>query len=72
VAYRRNCIGINTKEPMGEADLNGNKTGVFVVKSTTNRNKIILKSANRTATINLESGEMEGFIFDCGTWDSDS
>ena len=72
MAYRRNCIGINTKEPMAEEDLNHNKTGVFVIKSTTNRNKIILKSANKTATIDLESGEMEGFVFDCGTWDSDS
>lgn len=63
ISYRKNQIGIN---------INGiesnHQTAAVVVGSTTGKNLIKLYSANNTATIDLDSGDLEGFVIDGGTW----
>ena len=63
ISYRKNQIGIN---------INGiesnHQTAAVVVGSTTGKNLIKLYNANNTATIDLDSGALEGFVIDGGTW----
>lgn len=61
VSYRQNQIGIN---------INGIETNhtdsAVVIGSTSGKNLIKLISANNTAVINLDTGALDGFIFDGG------
>ncbi len=61
VSYRQNQVGIN---------INGIETNhinsAVVIGSTSGKNLIKLISANKTATINLDTGALDGFIFDGG------
>ena len=61
VSYRQNQVGIN---------INGIETNhinsAVVIGSTSGKNLIKLISANKTATINLDTGALDGFVFDGG------
>ena len=70
VAYRTNCVGINSREPLNDTDLEDNNSGVLVVKTSSGRKTIILSSISNKATIDLETGDLRGFVIDCGSWDS--
>ena len=62
IAYRKNHIGINTKEPSMIGDC------VVIISDYGDRKKIYLNSSNHNAIVDLSSGSIENFIIDCGEW----
>lgn len=62
VAYRKNHIGINTKNLSSISD------GVIVISDYGDRKKIYLNSSDHNSTIDLSSGQITNFVIDCGQW----
>lgn len=65
VSYRRNCLGINTKEPTSK------ENAILVITDYGENNLIYLNSsqrANMPSIINLKTGELSNFYLDGGTW----
>lgn len=60
VALRQNYIGINRR--------NLPSNSVVAIGSSTGRPKIFLLGVSETRYIDIETGEMDGFILDGGTW----
>lgn len=63
IAYRPNFLGINTGAPTGEKVL-------LDINSYNNQEIIYFRHSTGTASINLATMGMSGFIFDCGSWDN--
>jgi hypothetical protein len=69
VAYRENYIGINTNDPNEKEDT------VLAVHGSKGHNKIRLFplkiDGNYSAlmSIDLATGQLDGFVIDGGTWD---
>ena len=63
VAYRSNYLGINTNNPTGNNVL-------LDINSYGDRNKIYLRSSEKSATIDLTTMTITGLNInlDCGTW----
>ena len=73
IAYRQNCIGLNTNNPqyIPSSD-EDNKKAILDIHSY-GENKIIQLlhtsgGTTTTATINLEDFSLREFIIDCGSW----
>lgn len=62
IAYRKNHIGINTKEPSMIGDC------VVAISDYGDRKKIYLNSSSHNAIVDLSSGNIANFIIDCGEW----
>lgn len=60
VALRQNYIGINRRSFPTDS--------VVIIGSTTGRPKIVFQGADSTCFINIETGEIDGFVLDGGTW----
>lgn len=63
VSYRKNLLGINS------SNLENYSNAVLVVGEHSSKNIIYLVSSDGIKTINTTSGELNGFIVNCGTWD---
>ena len=72
IAYRQNCLGINTKDPTNNEDLERPALTInaYNEENDDGHKYIYLTSARNTASINLVTGEQNGFIYhiDCGSW----
>lgn len=63
VSYRKNHLGINTLSPSVHDD------SIVYIGSYGERNKIyFVNSENQIRTIDIESGGINGFVVDCGSW----
>ena len=62
VSYRKNLLGINA------SNLNNYDNAVIVVGEHSSKNIIYLVSSTGVKKINTSTGELDGFIVDCGTW----
>ena len=69
IAYRQNYLGVNTKNPSqnGEKKL---ENPAITISAYNQQNTVYLVSGLNIASINLETGEQTGFIYniDCGSW----
>ena len=63
VSYRKNHLGINTLSPSERED------SIVYVGSYGKRDKLyFVNSENKARTIDIESGGIDGFVVDCGSW----
>lgn len=62
VSYRKNRIGINTVPTFDD--------GALTVSVYQTYNKIYLQNASSSRVINIDTGNMDGFILSGGSWDS--
>lgn len=62
VSYRKNLLGINA------SNLNNYDNAVIVVGEHSSKNIIYLVSSTGVKKINTSTGELDGFIVDCGEW----
>lgn len=62
VSYRKNLLGINA------SNLNNYDNAVIVVGEHSSKNIIYLVSSAGVKKINTSTGELDGFIVDCGSW----
>lgn len=63
VSYRKNHLGINTLSPSAHND------SIVYIGSYEKRNKIyFVSSENQSRIIDIESGGINGFVVDCGSW----
>lgn len=64
ISYRKNHIGINTLSPSAQTD------SIIYMGVYGNRDKIYFVNSNSDKRIlDVETGGLSGFIFDCGSWD---
>ena len=63
ISYRKNVVGVNISNP------EGNENAVFVVGAYNERKLVCFAGTNHAAQINLETGELTGFVIDGGSWD---
>lgn len=63
VAYRKNCLGINTKNP---DELK--QDGILVITQTTGRDKIYFIGESNESILDLSTGRIYNLIVDCGSW----
>ena len=64
ISYRKNHLGINTLTPSAQ------ENAIVTIGAYNNRNVIYLMSDQHTAEINLQSGALNSFIIDAGSWDN--
>jgi hypothetical protein len=62
VSYRKNLLGINA------SNLNTYNNAVVVIGEHSSKNIIYLVSSTGIKQINTSTGELDGFIVDCGEW----
>ena len=62
VSYRKNLLGINA------SNLNSYNNAVVVIGEHSSKNIIYLVSSTGIKQINTSTGELDGFIVDCGEW----
>lgn len=63
VAYRKNCLGINTKNP---DELK--QDSILVITQTTGRDKIYFIGESNEGFIDLSDGKIYNLVIDCGSW----
>lgn len=69
VAYRKNYLGINTRDFSVTIDKEEKNDGVVYISNTEDRPCIYLKSSEGSIRIiNIITGEMDGFVLEGGTW----
>lgn len=66
ISYRKNKIGINTNNIDSSSD--PYSSAVLVIGAGDNKNYIVLKGDGEIAKIDIDTGELDGFIFDGGSW----
>lgn len=64
VSYRKNLLGINATN-LNREEL---KNAVLVIGEHSSKNIIYLVSSTGVKKINTSTGELDGFIVDCGSW----
>lgn len=64
VSYRKNLLGINATN-LNREEL---KNAVLVIGEHSSKNIIYLISSTGVKKINTSTGELDGFIVDCGSW----
>ena len=64
VSYRKNLLGINATN-LNREEL---KNAVLVIGEHSSKNIIYLISSTGVKKINTSTGELDGFILDCGSW----
>lgn len=64
VSYRKNLLGINATN-LNREEL---KNAVLVIGEHSSKNIIYLVSSTGVKKINASTGELDGFIVDCGSW----
>lgn len=64
VSYRKNLLGINATNLYD----NNVKNAVLVIGEHSSKNIIYFLSSTGTKTVNTSTGDIDGFIIDCGTW----
>lgn len=65
ISYRKNQIGINIDGVESE----DYSRAIVAIGGATGKDLIELHGLTHIATIDIDSGELKGFIFDGGTWD---
>ena len=69
VAYRKNYLGINTRDFFVTVNNEEKNNGVVYISNTEDRPYIYLKSSEGSIRIiNIITGEMDGFVLEGGTW----
>jgi hypothetical protein len=63
VAYRKNCLGINAKDPDELKE-----DGVLVIAQTTDRDKIYLIGSRGEVYVDISKGKIYNLTIDCGSW----
>lgn len=63
VAYRKNCIGLNT-----ESLKNYDDAVLVAAAGVDSRKSFYFIYEDHQSIVNIETGEIDGFIIDCGEW----
>ena len=69
IAYRQNHLGINTKDPSSAGNNRYLQNPTLTIGAYNQHKFIYLTSANKIASINLETSGLNGFVVDAGSWD---
>lgn len=64
VSYRKNLLGINATNLYDD----NVKNAVLVIGEHSSKNIIYFLSSTGTKTVNTSTGDIDGFIIDCGAW----